>query len=328
MRLPLRVSALLGFALGLAPTIAQADSCAIPRDPPSHLVMAGAVGEYHSILRLCSGADGAHRVAIREMRLSGAPALLLADPETLATQLQSAACWTCHDIDESALKTTRMMRAVEKSAEAPELTKRGFLENAGLTHGDGDGAFLTGDLCPSTKPMDRDFIERLAGEGPHTPIALSISGLWLTHHYRDYLWLLEKQASGAIDILWTNHSYHHPFKRGVAFDRNFLLTPGVDSDAEILDTERLLIANGQTPSLLFRFPGLISNAELMQAARRHHLISLGADAWLALRQRPRPGSIMLVHPNGNEPAGLRLFYRDDAEGKIPKPLRALTEAPP
>ena len=115
--------------------------------------------------------------------------------------------------------------------------------------------------------------------------------------------------------------------RGVAFDRNFLLTPGVDADAEILDTERLLIANGQTPSLFFRFPGLISNAPLMQAARRHHLISLGADAWLALRQRPKPGSIVLVHPNGNEPAGLKLFARDEAEGTMPKPLRALTEAP-
>jgi hypothetical protein len=261
------------------------------------------------------------------MRLNGESALLLADQETLATQLQWAACWTCRAIGENELASTRMMRAVEKSAEAPELSERGFLENAGLKHGEGDGAFLTGDLCPSSKPMDRDFIEKLAAEGPHAPIALSISGLWLTHHYADYLWLIDKQASGAIDIVWTNHSYHHPFKRGVAFDRNFLLTPGVDADAEILDTERLLIANGQTPSLFFRFPGLISNAPLMQAARRHHLISLGADAWLALRQRPKPGSIVLVHPNGNEPAGLKLFARDEAEGTMPKPLRALTEAP-
>jgi hypothetical protein len=311
----------------LAPSLAHAQSCAIPRVAPSHFAPASAVGDYQSVFRLCSGPDGARRVAIRQMTSSGQTALLLADTETLATELQSAACWTCHDVDESALASTRMMRAIDKSAQAPELTRRGFLENAGLKHGAGDGAFLTGDLCPSSKPMDRSFLDRLASEGPHTPIALSISGLWLTHHYPDYLWLLDKQASGAIDIVWTNHSYHHPFKRGVAFERNFLLTPGVDPDAEILDTERLLIANGQTPSLFFRFPGLISNAPLMQAARKHHLISLGADAWLALRQRPTPGSIVLVHPNGNEPAGLKLFARDEADGTLPKPLRALTEAP-
>ena len=57
------------------------------------------------------------------------------------------------------------MRSVEQSAEAPGLTKRGFLENAGLTHGAGDGAYLTGDLCPSTKPLDRDFLERSRVEG-------------------------------------------------------------------------------------------------------------------------------------------------------------------
>jgi len=323
----LPLGALLGFAIGLASALAHADTCDASLVPPAHVSPAASVEPYHSVLRLCSKPDGVQRVAIREMRLRGEAALLLANTETLATQLQSAACWTCRDIDDRALESTRMMRALDKSAEAPELTKRGFLENAGLKHGEGEGAFLTGDLCPSSKPIDRDFIERLAADGPHTPIALSISGLWLTHHYADYLWLLNKQASGAIDILWTNHSYHHPFKRGVALDRNFLLTPGVDADAEILDTERLLIANGQTPSLFFRFPGLISNAELMQAARRHHLISLGADAWLALRQQPKEGSIVLVHPNGNEPAGLKVFAHDELTGSLPKPLRALTEAP-
>ena len=110
-------------------------------------------------------------------------------------------------------------------------------------------------------------------------------------------------------------------------ERNFLLTEGVDPDAEILDTERLLIANGQTPSLFFRFPGLISSAPLMQAVRRHHLISLGADAWLALGQRPGEGSIILVHPNGNEETGLAMFDRDLARGAIVQPFEPLIAAP-
>ena len=220
-----------------------------------------------------------------------------------------------------------MMRAVAQSAEAPGLVHRGFLQNAGLAHGAAAGAFVTGDLCPSRRPLDRPFFDKLAIEGPHTPVALSISGLWLLHHFADYRWLLDRQAAGALDILWVDHTYHHPYRRGVPDDRNFLLTKGVDADAEILDTERLLIANGQTPSLFFRFPGLISSAPLMQAVRRHHLISLGADAWLALGQRPGEGSIVLVHPNGNEEAGLALFDRDLAHGAIARPLEPLIAAP-
>ena len=81
---------------------------------------------------------------------------------------------------------------------------------------------------------------------------------------------------------------------------SFMLTRGLDPDYEILETERLLIANGGTPSVFFRFPGLVSSSALMQAVRRHHLISIGADAWLAKGQKPGPGSIILVHPNGNE----------------------------
>ena len=283
------------------------------------------------------------------MTVAGEPLLLLADPEKLTTRIERAACWTCSDTDEASLASTRMMRAIEESAQAPGLVHRGFLRNAGLVHGDAPGAFVTGDLCPSlkplergflegahtlveagtgvVKPLDRSFIDKLVAEGPHTPVALSISGLWLTHHFADYRWLIDQQAKGAIDILWVNHTYHHPYARGAPDEHNFLLEPGVDADAEILQVERLLIANGQTPSLFFRFPGLISSAPLMQAVLRHHLISLGADAWLALDQRPNAGSIVLVHPNGNEPLGIKLFERDLARNALPLPFEPLTAAP-
>ena len=110
-------------------------------------------------------------------------------------------------------------------------------------------------------------------------------------------------------------------------DANFLLSKGVDPQEEILDTERLLIANGETPSLFFRFPGLVSSDPLMQAVSRFHLVTLGADAWLALGQKPGHGSIVLVHPNGNEPKGLALFSTDLAHGEITAPLEPLTAAP-
>ena len=289
--------------------------------------MGDAVADYASVLRSCRAADGHEQVAIRTMNVGGTPLLLLADPQTLSTRLERAACWTCQDASEESLAGTRMMRAVEQSAEAPGLVHRGFLQNAGLTHGAAPGAFVTGDLCPSRRPLDRAFLDKLAAQGPHTPVALSISGLWLLHHFQDYRWLLDQQAAGALDILWIDHTYHHPYRRGEPNDHNFLLTEGVDPDAEILETERLLIANGQTPSLFFRFPGLISSAPLMQAVRRHRLVSLGADAWLALGQKPGEGSIILVHPNGNEEIGLAMFNRNLARGAIAQPFEPLIAAP-
>ena len=59
----------------------------------------------------------------------------------------------------------------------------------------------------------------------------------------------------------------------------------------------------------------------MQAVRRFHLVTLGADAWLAIGQKPGPGSIVLVHPNGNEPAGLKAFSADLAHAGDPEAAR-------
>jgi hypothetical protein len=301
---------------------AARESCDATPPPPTALRAAELVADYQPVLRACHGESG-DRIAIREMRLDGAPALLLVNPATLETKLERSACWTCETVADDALGQTRMMRAIDKAAETPGLTHRSFLGNAGLTHGQ-RGGFFTGDLCPSKRPLDRAFLQTLAGD--RTPIALSISGLWLKHHFADYRWLLDAQAAGRFAITWINHSYSHPYRPGVATGANFLLSPRVDADHEILQTERLLIANGQTPSLFFRFPGLVSSSPLMQAVRRHHLIALGANAWLALNQKPGDGSIILVHPNGNEEIGLQIYRRDAAKGLLP-PLKPLDEAP-
>jgi hypothetical protein len=39
------------------------------------------------------------------------------------------------------------------------------------------------------------------------------------------------------------------------------------------------------------------------------LIPVGSDAWLAKNQKPQNGSIVLVHANGNEPYGIKQFFR-------------------
>ena len=310
---------------GLA-SAARAD-CAFAPTPAAGLQSPATVGDYRPVLQACVAADGRKAVAIREMTVAGQKLALLADPEALTTRLERAACWTCSEMSEIELKSTRMGRAISESAEAPGLIHRGFLQNAGLTHGAAAGDFLTGDLCPSKRPLDRAFFARLETASPRAPVALSVSGLWLIHHFADFRWLVDQRNSGAIDIPWVDHTYHHPYGHKLPDAANFLLTKGVDPETEILDTERLLIANGETPSLFFRFPGLVSSDPLMQAVSRFHLVTLGADAWLAKGQQPERGSIVLVHPNGNEPKGLALFSQDLRRGTIDAPLEPLTAAP-
>ncbi len=311
---------------------AAADGCSYYPSRHSGLVGAETVADYRSALLACHSASKGDRIAIRTMTIDGAPLLLLADPERLTTKIESAACWTCRDAREgdagASLAGTRYLRAVEKASAMPGVAHRTFLQDAGLTHGAANGAFLTGDLCPSHKPLDRRFFEELASKERGAPVALSISGLWLVHHADDFHWLMQRQAEGALDIVWTNHSYHHPYAKGRPDDQTFMMTKGLDADYEILQTERLLIANGGTPSVFFRFPGLVSDSPLMDAVRRHHLIVIGTDAWLAKGQQPGAGSIMLVHPNGNEEAGLDRFARLYDKGAIARPLEPIVAAPP
>ena len=281
--------------------------------------------DYHPILQSCVNDAGARKLATRRMVLGAEALLLTVDPDSLATSLERARCWRCADTSDAAEADTRFMRALKKPEPTPATPK--VLEDAGLSRGAGEGVFVTGDLCPSRRPLDRDFLELLARQGPGTPVALAISGLWIVHHADDLDWLKQQAVSGALNIVWVNHSYHHPYVKSRPDAQTYLLTPGVDIDAEIFDTERLMIANGITPSAFFRFPGLVSDAGLMDRLRERHLVALGADSWLALGPRPRPGSIVLVHPNGNEEAGLRIFSRLSRQGKMPRPFRSLNEAP-
>ncbi len=80
----------------------------------------------------------------------------------------------------------------------------------------------------------------------------------------------------------------------------------INLDTEILLTEQYLLEHDQTPSVFFRFPGLISNSMLLDQIKKYGLIPLGADAWLAKDEEVHPGSIVLVHGNGNEHSGIKL----------------------
>ncbi len=283
------------------------------------------VGDYRPVFQECRQADGPPRLAIRRMTVDGTAMLLTVDPAMLTTHLERERDWSCTHTDDAQQKDTRYIRAVRASCAAKPAP---VIVNGGLVHGaTAAGSFVTGDLCPSHRPLDRVFLAKLETAGSAEPVALSISGTWLTRHAADFAWLRGQEHAGVLKITWVDHSFDHPFVPGRPLAVNFLLMPGVDIQKEILDTERLLIAGGETPSVFFRFPGLISSPTTMQAMQTDHLIVLGADAWLAKTARATPGGIVLVHLNGNEPAGLKIFADLLAAGKLPQPFKSIEDAP-
>ena len=129
----------------------------------------------------------------------------------------------------------------------------------------------------------------------------------MMRHPADLLWLSRLEASGEIAVTWINHSFNHRYKKGLPPSRNFLLQPGTDLRKEILATEALMLKNGLRPSVFFRFPGLVSDRGLVARVASFGLVAVGSDAWLAKKQDPSSGSIVLVHGNGNEPYGIKRF---------------------
>jgi len=176
----------------------------------------------------------------------------------LATRLEREQDWSCADTDDEHQKDTRYIRPSVRPAHrmpaaplshvvAPSevIADAGsFAEQHRLVH--------HRDLCPSRRPLDRAFLETLLPVESPLP-SLSISGTWLTRHRADFEWLRDQERLGTLKITWVDHSYDHPYVPGRGSADNFLLMRGRHAGG-ILDTERLLIANGETPSVFFRFP--------------------------------------------------------------------------
>jgi len=191
----------------------------------------------------------------------------------------------------------------------------GSIQNAGIVHGypKEKGVTLTIDLCPSHKPLDRVIFTSLITEFQKiekpVPIALSITGRFMLTHSEDFDWLKTLITSGDIRITWVNHTYNHHYNPQLPLKNNFLLEPNTDLNYEILGTEMALLQKGMLFSVFFRFPGLVSNHQLVNTVLSYGLIPIGSDAWLAKGQPVYTGSIVLIHGNGNEPLGIKDFIQ-------------------
>jgi hypothetical protein len=189
----------------------------------------------------------------------------------------------------------------------------GNLQNAGFTrlnslHG---GIIITIDLCPSPRALDRIVFTELLREAGKTmnpvPIAVAVTGQWLRMHHSDFKWLDSLEKAGDLSVVWINHSFHHFTYDNVPLNINFMAAPGTDVDSEVLSNESEMIRNNIMPSVFFRFPGLVSDTVIYNKVLQLGLIPIGSDAWLAKGQKPSDGSIVLIHANGNDPAGVRAF---------------------
>ena len=255
---------------------------------------------------------GQSLLTLRKFERNGKPQFLVVDPETLLTRIVPAAGLATNPLSWDQVLTIVKQRPYGKASEVAKLQSLA-LQDAGLTHGfpKEHGVTLTIDLCPSHKPLDRvifsALIRTFASIEKPVPVALSVTGRWMLTHEDDLEWLKGLVKSGDLEITWTNHTYNHHFSLTAPLKTNFLLEPGTDLNFEILGTEVAMLQHGLIPSVFFRFPGLVSDQQVMDKVLSYGLLPVGSDAWLAKGQQPNAGSIVLIHGNGNEPVGVKDF---------------------
>ena len=277
---------------------------------------APAIKDYAPFYAECPAEECGKRLfVLRSFRQSGEKRVLTVDPQTLETLVRPEKGLHLKRLSFPALRERTVNEPYGRALLDSE-TNGASHQDAGIVHAlpAGNGVVLTVDLCPSPRPLDRRLFESVIetfrpAEKP-VPLGIALTGRWMEKHPDDLAWLRTLEASGEISVTWINHSYNHRYAKDLPLSRNFLLEPGTDMRKEILATEALMIRNGLTPSVFFRFPGLVSDLSLVKRVVSYGLAPIGSDAWLAKNakdQSPSPGSIVLVHGNGNEPVGVKRF---------------------
>jgi hypothetical protein len=253
-------------------------------------------------------------IILRRFENRGKDFLLVVNPQTLETKVNES---SFYQVKPMTLEETRILfkkTPYEKAISKAE-KKSVNIQDAGIERGipTETGISLTADLCPSHRPLDRRIFTTMFAEFKKVerpvPIALSVSGIWMLQHPQDLEWLKQLRNDGEVHITWINHSYNHRMSKNAPLKKNFLLEPGTDINYEVLATEQLMLKNGLVPSVFFRFPGLVSDQQLVYKITDFGLIPIGSDAWLAKGQQPQAGSIVLIHGNGNEPVGVEDFIK-------------------
>ncbi len=235
--------------------------------------------------------------AIRSYDTNHTRHYLLVDETTLVTRIVAAPLSAReHNI------TTTYQTLLERYTSPPYK-----LQDYGLTAIGSGRIYITTDLCPSSKRgFEREFYQKLIDHYPNpVDVTLFICSRWIDRHPEEFAQLKQWQSEKKLNIVWGNHTHSHPFHPSRPLDENFLLSRGVDIEREILELEKKLIGYGVTPSVFFRFPGLVQDEKAVLTLRRLGLIPVGTNAWLAKGEKIHKGSIILLHGNRNEHEGIK-----------------------
>jgi hypothetical protein len=240
-------------------------------------------------------------LAIREFKENEVEKVFAVNVNTLKTEifLKEEISYKNFDISK-----TRYARLLEKSVSSK-------IHNGGIKNGKTGYIYLTVDLCPSSKeePFDIRIIKKFINRG-HKNIAFAVSGRWFLKNKKYINWIKKQEDNNKLNVIWINHTFNHFYDPSLSLDKNFLLREGTDISFEILEVEKLFIKEGLIPSVFIRFPGLVANKKLRETvAFKYGLIALGSDAWLAKGEKPKKGSIILIHGNKNEPLGIKIFEK-------------------
>ena len=95
-------------------------------------------------------------------------------------------------------KRHRKTRDSSAALNAPQQSIDQVSRKAGLARSAGKGTFVSADLCPSHKPLDRGFLDHVSAMGQNIPVALAVSGAWIASHRDDFDWLRARKRSGAL----------------------------------------------------------------------------------------------------------------------------------
>lgn len=260
--------------------------------------------------------EGSHLSVIRSLVIDGKPAKVVVDADSLQTSLVEATV-----LEASSTKDAFADAPYEKSlASLASGTKTLSHLGPDAPRAAAEQFALTIDMCQSHKPWEKRLFDWLVSLSNQThapiPIGIAMTGVWAKAHTAELDRLNAWQAEGKIAITWVNHSSTHPLhcKNTSCSEATFLTEPGTDMDEEVFGLERSLLARGMMPSTLFRFPGLVHNQERLKQLSRLSLMPLDADGWIAKGEPIKDGAVVLVHGNGNEPAGITGFLKQVTTG--------------
>ena len=166
-------------------------------------------------------------------------------------------------------------------------------------------------ICHSANKIEKSLFNKLKKSSKLNIVYVSIviSGLWIIQNKEDFIWLQSLTSDNFI-ITWVNCSFT---RRYCKIEGAFLLLSNTVVKSEILDTEKILIENGEIPSIFFRFPGLISDRKFLAELKKYGLVQLGASVLISKMKENdiiNKGDIILINGNDIEKNKfLDLFYK-------------------